>query len=132
MTTKMTNRKALAYVLENCDIPEDVRQKLEGMVAALVKKAAHTSRKPTAKEQATAALRTTLYDFLLNSGAKLTCTEIAGAVPELNGSSSQRMSALLRPMVEDGSVLVDKVKGKSVFYAAPLDLEPVEDEGEEG
>ena len=121
MTNKMTNRRALEYVLENCTIPIEVAEKLENMIASLEKKAANPSRKPTAKQTENAGLRNTVYDFLLNSGAKMTCTELGKAVPELNDLSNQRISALLRPLVADGSVLKDTAKGKTVFYAVPLE-----------
>lgn len=35
---KMTNRKALDYVLENCDLPSEVSEKLSAMLVALDKK----------------------------------------------------------------------------------------------
>ena len=46
---KMTNRKALDYVLENCDLPSDVSEKLSAMLVALDKKSGGT-RKPTANQ----------------------------------------------------------------------------------
>ena len=50
-TERMTNRKALTYVLENCDVPADVEAKLKGMIEALNRKSS-TERKPTAQELA--------------------------------------------------------------------------------
>ena len=123
MTNKMTNRKALEYVLTNCDIPADVREKLVNMTASLEKKSSTTNRKPTAKQTENANLRNIIYDYLLNSGVKASCTEIGKSIPELEGMNNQRISALLRPLVTEGVVLKDKVKGVSVFYAQPRDAD---------
>ena len=127
MTNKMTNKRALEYILENCTLPVDVADKLTAMIASLEKKSSSTTRKPTAKQTENAGLRDAIYGYLLNSGAKVTCTELTKSLEVLDGMNNQRVSALLRPLVADGLVLKDTVKGKSVFYALPLDTDEGED-----
>ena len=127
MTNKMTNKRALEYVLENCNVPAEVAEKLTAMIASLEKRSSSTTRKPTTKQTENAGLRDAIYGYLLNSGAKVTCTELTKSLEVLDGMNNQRVSALLRPLVADGLVLKDTVKGKSVFYALPLDTDEGED-----
>ena len=63
MTDKMTNRKALAYVLENCDLPTEVAEKVEKMVAQLDKKSS-AERKPTARQAENAVVRAEIVDYI--------------------------------------------------------------------
>lgn len=130
MTNKMTNRKALAFVLENVtDLPADVREKLENMAASLDNKAASTTRKPTAKQVENIGLRKNIMDFLRdNPNLLVTCTDIGKKVKELDGMNNQRISALMRALVESGEVVKITEKGKSLFQLA----KPTEGESEEG
>ena len=57
MTDKMTNAKALAYVLANCEIPSEVADKLTAIKASIEKKNAHKSDKPTAKQAENEAIK---------------------------------------------------------------------------
>lgn len=120
MTNKMTNRKALAFVLENVtDLPADVREKLENMAASLDNKAASTTRKPTAKQTENVGFRKNIMDFLRGCPNRLlTCTEIGKEVAELDGMNNQRISALMRALVDSGEVVKITEKGKSLFQLA--------------
>ena len=62
-TDKMTNRKALTYVMENFDLPDDVAEKLSAMLTALDKKSGGT-RKPTANQIANEELKTRIWDSM--------------------------------------------------------------------
>ena len=118
MTNKMTNRKAIGYVLENCEIPADVREKLESMAAALEKKASSTTKKPTAKQVENADLKEKMLAFMLSDPNRLfTCTELGKCVPELDGLVNQRISALANALKADGLVSKTVEKGKSYFKA---------------
>ena len=63
--SKMTNRKALDYVIKHFEeeIPVDVLEKLNSMVSALDKKAS-AERKPTAKQTENADIRADLVAFI--------------------------------------------------------------------
>lgn len=128
---KMTNRKALAFVLENmADLPNDVREKLENMAAALDNKATSTSRKPTAKQLENIGFRKNIMDFLRdNPNLLVTCTDLGKKVPELADMNNQRISALMKPLVDGGEVVKITEKGKSLFQLAKP---AAEDEGESG
>lgn len=112
---KMTNKTALTYVLTNCDVPSDVRAKLESMVTALERKAANPSHKPTAKQVENDNIKAKIVEFLAGTPDGATCTTIQKSIPELADSGNQRVSALLRPMVAAGTVVRSVVKGKAIF-----------------
>ena len=123
--TKMTNRKALEYVLENCKpLPIDVVEKLEKMIVALDRK--NTSdRKPTSKQVANAAVLDEIVNYISDhpccpsdEGAERggwTCSELIQAVPALAGKSSQYVSALMRQAVEAGRVSKFTHKRQTLF-----------------
>lgn len=75
---KMTNRKALDYVLENCDLPSDVSEKLSAMLVALDKKSGGT-RKPTANQIANEEMKTKIWDSM-ESGVRYQVKEPAKLV----------------------------------------------------
>lgn len=120
MTNKMTNRKALAFVLENMtEMPVDVREKLEKMAEALDNKTSSATRKPTAKQVENEGFRELIVEFLGTCPNRVfTCTEIGKEIPELAEMNNQRISALLSPLVKAGTVVKITQKGKSVFQIA--------------
>lgn len=136
MTNKMTNRKALAFVLENVKtLPEDVRQKLEAMAAALNNKSANVKRKPTKTQLENEGLRGHIMAFLReNPNLFVTCTDLGKKVAALDGLNNQKISALMKPLVEGGEVIKVTEKGKSVFQLAKPDADEDTDmeDGDEG
>lgn len=116
MTNKMTNKKALTYVLEYMtDIPADVREKLEAMLAALENKSS-TTRKPTKTQLENEGYKQAILEFMENDPLRMmTCTELGKEVPELDSFNSQKISALMRGLVNDGVVTKVVEKGKSYF-----------------
>ena len=113
-TSKMTTVKAIDYVLTSCEIPEDVREKLEHMKAQAIKKNS-AERKPSAKQVENDAIRAEILEFL-NSDADrgFRISEICEGVPALNGASSQKVSGLLRTLFLNGQI--DKYIDKRVTY----------------
>ena len=111
MTNKMTNKGALNFVIENCVIPSDVKEKLEKMVVALEKKAS-ADRKPTKAQAANAELKAEILD-LMEENHVYTVTELMKAVS--SEVSNQKVSALLRQLKEDGLVVRTEEKGKAYF-----------------
>ena len=114
-TEKMTNRKALTYALENCDLPTDVAEKFTAMIAALDKKST-AERKPTAKQGENA------------EGDGFTCSDLIKVCPVCEGKSNQFVSALLRQAVLAGEVSKGTVKRRTYF--APVGVYAAADEGE--
>ena len=107
MTNKMTNLKAIQYVLDNCEMPADVSERLNAIAMSLAKKAAggSTEKKPTATQLANRNLQDKVLNHLRESGAHATCTEILKAIPELDGMNTQKV------------VAAEKVKGQMRFYS---------------
>lgn len=130
-TEKMTNRKALTYALENCNLPADVAEKFTAMIAALDKKNG-AERKPTAKQTANEAVRAALVEFINDNFTEgengFTCGDLLKTCPAVEGQSNQYVSAILRQAVLAGEVSKGSVKRRTYF--APFGVYPAADEGE--
>lgn len=122
-TSKMTNRSALTFVMDNYDLPDEVHAKLTAMIAALDKKNG-AERKPTAKQTENADLRAQFVAYINDhaEGNGVTCGEIAKEC----GLSSQKVSAILRQAVLAGEISKGTVK--RVTYFAPVGVYEVEGE----
>lgn len=116
MTTKMTNKKALCYVVENCELPAEVKEKVEAMIASLEKRSAG-ERKPSAKQVENSAIRASLVAFINENaeGEGFTCSDLLKACPAVEGRSNQYVSALLRQAVIAGEVAKHSAKRKTYF-----------------
>lgn len=110
--TKMTNRKALEYVLENCETPKEVSEKLIAMISALDKKNSAT-RKPTAAQLENEKFKELILSVVSEKG--MTVTDILKAVPEFDGFSNQKVSALVRQLVQSEKLAKQEIKGRSYF-----------------
>lgn len=112
---KMTNVKALAYVLENYDLPTEIHAKLEKMKVQFEKKNS-AEKKPTATQIANEGIKNLILEVIGNSS--LTITEMQKINGELAELSNQKISALLKQMVENGSVVREEIKRKAYFKKA--------------
>ena len=107
---KMTNRKALDYVLENCELPSEVSEKLSAMLVALDKKSGGT-RKPTANQIANEELKAKICDSM-ESGVRYQVKELAKLV---GMESFQKCSALVKQLKDCGKVARSEEKGTAYF-----------------
>ena len=108
---KMTNVKALAFVLANVEgLPDDVVAKLEAMQASLEKKSAN--RKPTAVQIANTGIMEAILDTM-EVGKDYQCKDITKLC---DISSTQRTSALMRKLKEEGKVDSKSEKGITYFF----------------
>ena len=98
--TKVTNRSALVYALENCpEAPADIRSKWEKMIEQLDKKNA-SPKKLTAQQEKNEVLKADILDFLEDTAPTgYTVTDLIKTVPSLEGDSNQHVSALMRFLV---------------------------------
>lgn len=112
---KTTNVKALAYVLENYDLPTEIHAKLEKMKVQFEKKNS-AEKKPTATQIANEGIKNLILEVIGNSS--LTITEMQKINGELAELSNQKISALLKQMVENGSVVREEIKRKAYFKKA--------------
>lgn len=110
--TKLTYRNALAYVLENCDLPVEYKDKLTELSASLSSK---TRKNPNAEKNA--VLYGLLSGVLSTEGH--TVTELLGLIENPpKGTSSQACTSVLSTMMTEGKVINYKEKGKSLYRLA--------------
>ena len=108
---KMTNVKALAYVLAHADLPEDVKAKVENMKAQFEKKNS-AEKKPTAQQVANAAIQTAILEGM-ESGRLYTITELIKEISACNDLTNQRVSAIVRGML---GISIERVEEKRKAY----------------
>ena len=112
---KITNVKALAYVLENCTLTEEVKAKIEKMKVQFEKKNS-AEKKPTATQVANEGIKNVILETI-GSGS-FTISELQKLNSELAELSNQKISALLKQMTESGSVKREEIKRKAYFSKA--------------
>jgi hypothetical protein len=112
---KMTNLKAVAYVLENCELPTDVREKLEKVKASFEKKSTG-EKKPTATQVANLSLKEAIVSYMAeNSDRIFSISELIKEVPELAGLSTQKVAPLMTSLVKEFKVVRIEEKRKAYF-----------------
>ena len=115
---KMTYGKAVAYVLENCEIPAEVKEKLEGLAGSLAKKNG-TAKKPTKTQQENEVHKENILNFLRSNPEEgFTCDSIRKAVDSLAEASNQKVSALMTQLVEAKAVEKYADKRRTYFKIA--------------
>lgn len=112
---KMTNKLALSYVLEKCELPQDVKEKLENMIAQLEKKSSSPKKETKTqlenKKLCEIALSTLSYDERKTVSDVLKQTELFKEM-EL---STQKVTSLLKILVDTDKAIKIVEKGKSYF-----------------
>lgn len=138
MENKMTQSKAVEYVLNNDTIkallPEDVKERLASIVTALAKKK-NTPKKPTKTQTENATLLNAIIGRM-EEGKKYTITEMINVFPECAGLFPSKISAVIKSVWDkpdsEGNVPVgaiihrEEIKGKAYFSLIANN----EDEGE--
>ena len=112
---KMTNVKAIDYVVVNFgeELPTEVAEKLTAIKASFERKA--TNRKPTKVQEANVELKNAIVEVLTAEGA--TVSEIMGKADVFAGLSNQKVSALLKQLVDEGKAVKVVDKKKALFTA---------------
>lgn len=116
--TKMTNVKAIEYVIANCELPTDVAEKMEKMKASFIKKSSG-ERKPTANQKANETLKSAILDFM-ETDVLYSVGQLTKEVPELvsANASSQKTSALVKQLKDAGLIVRVEEKRKAFFKKA--------------
>ena len=104
---KMTNVKALNYVLANCELTDEVREKVEKMKAQFEKKNS-AEKKPTANQVANQAI---VEGFLaeMETGKLYTITDMIKCLPSCADLTNQKVSALIKPLL---GISIERVEDK--------------------
>ena len=116
MTKKISYVVALDAVLTGAEITDEVRERLEALKASLEKRNARKAG-PTKAQKANAELAEKIF-AAMEPEVVYTTPEIGALIPELEGASSQKISALVRKLVQSERVTSAKVKGKAVYQMA--------------
>lgn len=108
---KMTNVKALNYVLANCELTDEVRAKVEKMKEQFEKKNS-SEKKPTANQVANDTLKEAILAEM-EEGRLYTISEMMKELPSCADHSNQKLSAVIRQML---GVSVERVEEKRKAY----------------
>ena len=101
---------AIPTVASNPTLVEFIENELD----LLNRKNSKPSGKQTEKQEANDVLKQAMLDYLANGGGQHTVTDFIKNVPECAGLSQQKITALVRQMVEDGKM--EKVIEKRISY----------------
>ena len=114
---KMTYVKALDAAIATLSADQsEVKEKLEALKASIAKKNS-AERKPTATQTANEGYKEAILDAL-EVGKGYTITDLIKGVPALSDLTNQRVSAIVRQMVETGTLKREEIKRKAYFALA--------------
>ena len=116
MSKKMSYVVAVESVL-NGDMTDEVRERLEALKVSLEKRNARKVTGPTKAQKERMAIAEKVVSALV-AGESYGSADIAGLIPETEGFSSQKVTALMKGLVADGRVNAETVKGKKVYTLA--------------
>lgn len=119
-TEKMTNVKALTYVKENCEMPADVAEKIDNILATYAKKSASNGeRKPTETQKANAETAEKVAKWLnehkgenFTAGEILKRCEACATLP-----STQKLTPMLTKLVETNLIAKTTDKRRNYYSA---------------
>ena len=114
---KMTYVKALDAAIATLSADQsEVKEKLEALKASIAKKNS-AERKPTATQTANEGYKEAILDAM-EVGKNYTITNLIKGVPALSDLTNQRVSAIVRQMVEAGTLKREEIKRKAYFSLA--------------
>jgi hypothetical protein len=111
--TNMTYAQAIDFAVENID-NIDVIEKLQALKAQLAKRS--TSKTPTKTQKENVLVMEQLEKALYVAHDPVTVTELINSTEALKGYTNQKVSALLRKMVDNGKV-VKTIEGRKAKFA---------------
>ena len=112
--TKTTNKSALTYILEHYDLPADVAEKVQGMLAQLEKRSS-AERKPSARQVENGALKQSILDAMEVNRLYSVGEMIKEFTFFPTDITPQRVSALMSQLVVDRKVVREVDKRKVYF-----------------
>lgn len=122
MANKITKREVIGMMMKEEVVkanPTYVAY-LENELALLDKKA--QNKKATKTQEQNVGIKTTILEVLATIGSG-TVTDIQNSNEELSALSNQKVSALVRQLVESGEVVKTTDKKKSIFSLAESEVE---------
>lgn len=116
---KITNKMALTYVVNNCDLPAEISGKLYSMIDALERKASRPKKLTPVQEKNEVYLADILTFLRTNAEQGFTCGELSknvASLAEINASTS-KVSALLSKLMKSGEIVRYELKRVAYFKA---------------
>lgn len=114
--TKITQKMALDYIIENCELPTEYAEKVKAMRLALDKKS-DAPRNPSPTVIENKGLRESILKTM-EPNTLYSINDLIRKVPGLENSSSHKVSALLTPLKREGLILRVEDKRKAYFKLA--------------
>lgn len=116
---KMTKAQMFAQILSHTT-DEGEKAFLVHEMELLAKKNAPKDgvKKLTPAQEANEGIKSAIYDFLAEKGEPMTITQMIKEVPECNGLTNQKVSALVRQMVDAFTIKRNVEKGVAWFSIA--------------
>lgn len=113
MTNKITKKDMFTMIREVVIDHEDMVQFIDHEIELLNKKA--SAKKPTKVQIENLALMDKVVEVLGKFPNGATASEVLGASEDFSGMPNQKISALLKKCVENGTVVKTVDKRKSIF-----------------
>lgn len=122
MANKITKREVIGMMMNELVIKTNpiYVAYLENELALLDKKA--QNKKATKTQEQNVGIKATILEVLATIGSG-TVTDIQNGNEELSALSNQKVSALVRQLVESGEVVKTTDKKKSIFSLAESEVE---------
>lgn len=116
---KMTKAQMFAQILSHTT-DEAEKAFLEHEMELLAKKNAPKDgeKKLTPAQEANEGIKDAIYEFLKERGKPMTISQMIKEVPECNGLTNQKVSALVRQMYTAMTIVRNEVKGVAWFSIA--------------
>ena len=114
---KMTQRDYFNEILALPNLPDNLREFVEGRIEALNKKSSTASGKPTATQVANEGIKSAIVEGMVK-GEKYTISNLIKSNTALADLTNQKVSALVRQLIAEGKVKRTEVKGVAYFSLA--------------
>ncbi len=114
---------ALNFVVEHCELPADVMEKITNIRNSYQKKAEYKptgERKPTEAQKANEQIKVDIVDFM-EVGQKYLLVDIMNNVPSIVANetiTSNKIAQLMRQLKESGKVIREEIKRKAYYSLA--------------
>lgn len=116
-STKKTQKEMFNEILNGYGLSAEHKAFLEGRIAQLDKKSASKSDKPTATQKANAELKDKILAEM-EADKAYTISDMLKALPSCAELSNQKVSAVMKQMVEANLVVRTEDKRKAYFSKA--------------
>lgn len=125
MEKKMTKREMFEQIKANHNLTEAEVKFIDHELELLAKKNS-AEKKPTATQVANEGIKKSIVEGM-EVGKRYTITDLMKSIPAIADLSNQRVSALVRQLIEDNLVVRTEEKRKAYFSLVAEVEEDVED-----